>query len=126
MLKEIETHYTYDNNDVYDLLERKGYDSTERYINSFLVPTTIEIFLREYAFIDCENHVLKSDLNSDVENGAIEYTIFNILASYTERALHSLKESEVVSDIFEINNTMLCIRVHNLATDDITQYYLML
>lgn len=126
MKKNVQIHYTFDYSEVNHLLESKGYYLSNGYTYNNLIFSVVEIFLGEYSFIDCEYHVLASDEDTDVENGEIEYTIFNILAFYTELKLHSLKEEEVVSDIYKIDDKVICIQVHNLEKDNKKHYYVKL
>lgn len=124
MIRDVQIHYTFDNREVNHLLESKGYYLCNGYTYSRLIHTVVEIFTNDYLFMDCENHTLITDDEDDTPNGEIEYTIFNIIAFYTETNLHSLKEEEIVSDIFKVNDAIVCVQIHNLATDDKYKYYL--
>lgn len=126
MIQDTQIHYTFDNKAINDLLEDKGYYLCNGYTYNRLINTVIEIFLNDYSFIDCVFHVLNSDESEDIDNTEIENTIFNIIAFYTEINLHSLKASEIVSDVIKLDEDIVYVMVHDLETDNKKKYYLKL
>ena len=120
----VQLHYTYNNKNLRKVLKTKGYSLSNGYTYKRLINTLVEIFLRDYLFLDCENHVLITDEDEDIPNTEIEQTIFNVLALYTEIYLHSLQKDELVSDIVQLKGDILAIYVHDLKTDYKKPYYL--
>ncbi|OEK58921.1 hypothetical protein [Staphylococcus equorum] len=125
MIKDVQIHYTYNDREIQELLNAKGYYLSNGYTYSRLINTVIEIFLNDYMAMDAVQHVLTTDYDYDEENSEIENTIFNILALYTEMQLHPLKDCEIVSDLQQNKDGVLTVYIHNLKTDSKTTYDVM-
>lgn len=124
----INRHYYFNENVVRQIFMNMGYDVEilieADFTKNWWIEQVINMCLAKYQFIDCETYVARHNFIEDETNTDTEEAIFNLLASYTELYLHELKEEEVVSEVIVLDNTKLEVVVHDLITDNKTNYVL--
>ncbi|WP_323709387.1 hypothetical protein [Mammaliicoccus sciuri] len=88
---------------------------TINYLN-LNIDQSIKHFKDSYVYLECETHVLKSDLHDDYDNTATEYELFETLRQHVLKT-NTVTDDELVTD-FYMNDGVIKVRVHNLETDN--------
>lgn len=116
-LHEIGIHSTSDLFDlVVDVLER-----TDR-VTTSEIDQTIMQFKDNYVHLECETHVLKSDMHDDYDNTSTEYDLFETLRQHVLKTI-TVKDDELVTD-FYMNDNEIKVRLHELETDNTRMFVL--
>lgn len=109
-LQTIGVHGTSDLFDlVIDVLERRNKITTSN------IEKSINQFLETYLHLECETHVLKSDVDYDEDNSTTEYNLFETLRQHILKSI-TISDDELVTD-FYVNDDDIKVKVQNIKND---------